>query len=707
AFSPLGLNMEAAGMTVAQNKKKLGEILLEFKHITEDQLAQGIEEQKISKKMLGEILREMGFVTEDKLAQALSEQGRKITPEIAAVKTRKLGEILFNYSLITKEQLAKGIEEQKRTNRRMGEVLTELGFVSEEKLARALSAQLGIPYVDLNTVVVEPEAIDLLPEKLARKNLALPLGVDRRFITVVLADPLDFEAIHDISFATNREVRPTIAPIKEIKAAIRRFYHLSQPLEKILGEIKGGSIEVIPEQDAKDEAEVMEEVAKKVDSPPIIRLVNSVIVHASRNRASDIHFEPREKAFRVRERIDGLLMEAFEFPKLVQGAVTSRLKIMARMDIAEKNIPQDGRIKVKVEGRDLDLRVSSLPSHYGEKITIRLLDSTSLQLNLSDMGPSKKDLLRMKSIVEKPQGVVLITGPTGSGKTSTLYAMIDHIKTESINIVTLEDPIEYELKGVTQVQINEKTGMTFAYALRSVLRQDPDVIMVGEMRDGETANIAFEASLTGHLVLSTLHTNTAVAAITRLKNLGIPSYLIASSLNGVLAQRLVRRICERCKEPYTPSAEEMSKLRLRWKETGHMRFYKGGGCPMCNHTGYKGRIGVYEVLKVDPAIREIIAKDAGEELILKSALENGMRYMSDDGMEKVMQGITTVSELLRVIYVPEEDVSASCPNCGESVRKDFPNCPYCGYVLVDKCPGCGDVRDPNWRFCPGCGKKFI
>jgi type IV pilus assembly protein PilB len=693
-------------------KKKLGEILIDHNFITEDQLALGIEKQKISKKRLGEILTELGFVTEEKLDQALADQIERFMPETVPpiptlIKSKKLGEILLNYGLITKEQLSKGIEEQKKTNRRMGEVLTEMGFVTEEKLARALSAQLGIPYVDLNTVVVEPEAIDLLAERVSRKNLALPLSVDRKFVTVVLADPLDFEAIHDLSFATNREIRPAIAPIKEIKAAIRRFYHLSHPLEKILGEIKGGTIEVIPVKDSTDDAEVMEEVARKVDSPPIIRLVNSVILHASRNRASDIHFEPREKDFRVRERVDGLLMEAFEFPKLVQGAVTSRLKIMARMDIAEKHIPQDGRIKVKVEGRDLDLRVSSLPSHYGEKITIRLLDSAALQLNLEDMGPSKKDLLRVRSIVEKPQGIVLITGPTGSGKTSTLYAMISHIRTEAINIVTLEDPIEYELKGVTQVGINEKTGMTFAYALRSVLRQDPDVIMVGEMRDSETANIAVEASLTGHLVLSTLHTNTAVAAITRLKNLGVPPYLIATSMNGVVAQRLVRRICERCKEPYQPSSDELTKIRLRWKDTGNLKFYRGKGCTACNHTGYKGRIGVFEVLKVDPAIREIIAKDSGEESILKASLDTGMRYMSDDGIEKVNQGVTTMAELLRVIYVREEDTAFVCPSCGETVRKDFPNCPYCGYVLVDKCAGCGEVRDSNWEFCPHCGKKFL
>jgi type IV pilus assembly protein PilB len=694
-----------------EKKKRLGEILLDHKSITEEQLAQGIEQQQISKKKLGEILTEMGFVTEEKLNQALAAQLERASQEEPpkpppALMTKKLGEILSDHHLITKEQLAKAIEEQKRTNKRMGEVFTELGFVSEEKLARALSAQLGIPYIDLNTVVVEPEAIELLNERLARKNLALPLSVDKRFITVVMADPLDFESIHDISFASNREVRPTIAPFKEIKAAIRRFYHLSQPLEKILGEIKGGAIEVIADQEAAPEGETMEDVARKGESPPIIRLVNSVIVHASRNKASDIHFEPREKSVRIRERVDGLLLEAFEFPKLVQGAVTSRVKIMATMDITEKNIPQDGRVKAKVEGRNLDMRVSTLPTHYGEKITIRLLDSSSLDLKLTEMGPSDRDLLRMRSIIERPQGIVLITGPTGSGKTSTLYAMVNHIRTEAINIVTLEDPIEYELRGVNQVGINEKTGLTFAFALRSVLRQDPDVIMVGEMRDSETANIAVEASLTGHLVLSTLHTNTAVAAITRLRNLGIPSYMIASSLNGVVAQRLVRRICEHCKKPYTPTEEELTKIRLRGKDPSSMKLFRGAGCAFCNHTGYRGRIGVFEVLRIDPTIRDIITKEGTEEAILKVGLDSGMRYMSEDGIDKINRGITTIEELFRVIYMRDDDTVNICPSCGESTRQDYPNCPFCGYSFVSKCSQCGEIRDPKWKFCPHCGQGF-
>lgn len=693
--------------------KKLGEILVDQKFITKDQLELGIEQQKLVKKRLGEILTEMGFLTIEKLAEALSSQIQKppidgMPAGVAAfAKTKNIGEILLDYRLITKEQLARGVEEQRKSNKRLGEALTDLGYVSEEKIARALSAQLGIPYTDLSSAVVEPEAIDLFMEKVARKNLAIPLSVDKRFITVAMADPLDFEATHDISFATNRQVRPTVAPPKEIKAAIRRYYHISQPLEKIIGEIKTDSIEVITTQENRSDAEGIEEAARTSESPPIIRLVNSVLVHAVRNKASDIHFEPREKSVRVRERVDGLLMEAFEFPKLVQGAATSRVKIMALMDIAEKKIPQDGRIKVKVEGRDLDLRVSTLPTNFGEKITIRVLDTGAVPLQLEDMGPTKKDYMRMRSIIERPQGIVLITGPTGSGKTTTLYSMINHIKTDAINIVTLEDPIEYELKGINQVGINEKTGLTFPFALRAVLRQDPDVIMVGEMRDLETAKIAIEASLTGHLVLSTLHTNTAVAAMTRLKNLGIPPYLVASSLNGVIAQRLVRKICDKCKEPYAPTPEELFKMKVRGKNSSEMKFYRGKGCPACAHTGYKGRIGVFEVLIVDSQVRDLVTNDGTEDSILKAALESGMGQMSEDGIDKINQGVTSIEELFRVIHLSDQGTSLVCQNCGESINQDVPNCPHCGFLLVNRCPDCGGSREGKWNFCPYCGKGFV
>ncbi|MBI5050034.1 MAG: Flp pilus assembly complex ATPase component TadA, partial [Nitrospirae bacterium] len=347
-----------------------------------------------------------------------------------------------------------------------------------------------------------------------------------------------------------------------------------------------------------------------------------------------------------------------------------------------------------------------LPTQSGETAVLTVLDLQTAILMLNKIGLTEEDYGRIKDIIEKPEGIILITGPTGSGKSSTLYAMITYINTSAINIITLEDPIEYELQGVNQVAINEKTGLTFAYGLRSVLRQDPDVIMVGELRDSETTNIATQASITGHMVLSTLHTNTAVGAITRLKNLGAQSYLIAASLNGVVAQRLVRKLCNQCKKPYTPSKEELMKLGVKVSDLTALRLYKGTGCPACSNTGYRGRIGIFEVLVVNSMVRELIASDATEDVILKASLDTGMKHMSEDGIEKVKQGITSIEELLRVVYVKDEGAIFVCQNCSESVRPDFLTCPYCGYAIVNKCPSCGQPREIDWKYCPYCRKEF-
>ena len=617
---------------------------------------------------------------------------------------KRLGEILIDAGAITKEQLLKSLEEQKRTKKRLGEVLVSLGFVTEKDIAQTLSTQLGIPYVDLTSAVVEPEAVELIKEKLAERHLILPLSVDKKVITIAMADPLNFEAINDVRFSTDRDVKPCVATPAQLRKAIQRYYHLSEPLQEILEKMSGGHVEIV--ESIEVSSQDVEEAVKRGESPPIIRMVNSILIHAVKTRASDIHIEPRERSVLIRERVDGLLRDVFQLPKWVQGAVTSRIKIMSRMDIAEKRIPQDGRIKVRMQGRELDLRVSTLPTQYGEKIVIRVLDTQAAVLKLEEIGLSEKDYQRVRGIVERPQGIVLVTGPTGSGKSSTLYAIINHIKTEIINIVTLEDPIEYELSGVNQVAINEKTGLTFAYGLRSILRQDPDVIMVGEMRDAETANIAVQSSMTGHLVLSTLHTNTAIAAITRLKNLGLQSYMIASSLNGIIAQRLVRKLCERCKEPYTPSKEDLIKIGLKGKEDIGLTFYRGVGCPQCGKTGYKGRMGIFEVFVVNSVIRELIANDATEDAILKAAMDSGMRYMSEDGIEKVKQGLTSIDELIRVVYVKEEEGLLVCRSCGESIRPDFVRCPFCGSSIVNKCDGCGKPREQEWRYCPYCRYEF-
>ncbi len=615
---------------------------------------------------------------------------------------KKLGEILVEAGLITRDQLLKGLEAQKKLKKRLGEVLVHLGFVSETDIAQTLSSQLGIPYTDLSSTVVEPEAVEQVKERLAEKHLVLPISVEGNVITLAMADPLNLEAINDIRFATGKEVKPTVSTPSDIRRAIKRYYHLSEPLQEILERMSGGHIEVVRE---KVEAPT-EEILKKVEAPPIIRMVNSIIVHAVKNRASDIHIEPREKTVLIRERIDGLLRDVYQLPKWVQGAVTSRIKIMARMDIAEKRVPQDGRIKVRMEGRELDLRVSTLPTQYGEKIVIRILDIQAAVLKLDEIGLCEGDLERVMAIIERPQGLVLVTGPTGSGKSSTLYAMINHIKKEAINIVTLEDPIEYELEGVNQVAINEKTGLTFAYGLRSILRQDPDVIMVGEMRDGETAGIAIQASITGHLVLSTLHTNTAVAAITRLKNLGIQPYLIASSLNGIVAQRLVRRLCDQCKRPYQPDRTDLIKVGFKGKDPSGIVLFRGVGCQSCGKTGYRGRIGIFEVLVVNQVIRELIASDAPEEAISKAAMDSGMRHMGEDGLEKVRKGVTSLDELLRVTSVEEEGVFL-CSSCSGSIRPDFLTCPYCGASIMDRCPGCNKVIEKGWRFCPYCRMELV
>jgi type IV pilus assembly protein PilB len=624
---------------------------------------------------------------------------KKITKK-QGYDSKKLGNILLEAGNITEEQLARSIEKHKKSRKRLGETLVEMGFVTEAEIARTLSIQLGIPYIDLESAVVEPMAIELVPEKLAKAFEVLPLSIERGVLTIVMADPLNFEAIQDLGFAADRNVVPTVAPASEITKAINRYYHISEPAHQVLEKMSAGFIEVLPER--AEAAENLDQVIKRGESPPIVRMVNTILYNAIKNRASDIHLEPRSKSVVIRERVDGLLRDVFELPKWVQGAVTSRIKVLSRLDIAVKRVPQDGRIKINIEDREVDLRVSVLPIQYGESIVIRILDSRATVLRLPDLGLIGKDLTRVRGAIERPQGIVLVTGPTGSGKTYTLYAMIAHIRSDTINVVSLEEPIEYEMHGVKQVAVNVKTGLTFAYGLRSVLRQDPDVIMVGEMRDAETISSAIQASLTGHLVLSTLHTNTAAAAVTRLRNMGVAPYLIASSLNGVIAQRLVRRLCGRCKEAYEPAEEDLLKLGLKREGKPNFKLYRGTGCAHCNGTGYRGRVGTFEVLVCDPPIKELITEGAPEEAIQKAALAGGMRQISDDGVEKVLEGITSVDELQRVLHVEEGDVVHVCGNCGENLRAEFISCPYCGHPTSARCPECGKPREADWRYCPYC-----
>ena len=563
----------------------------------------------------------------------------------------KTGELLLENGLITKQQLDHALLKKKECKKRIGETLVGLGFVSEVYIAKVLSIQLGIPLIDFSSVVVEPEAIRLVPEELCKKHSFIPISTDMKVIKTAFADPLDLVAIDDLRFATSQAVQPMVSTHQQIRKAITQHYNVDTTLQKLVEDMKFHVPSEMPlEVFYRENVEVdATELIKRTESAPIIRMVNGIIRNSIQSGASDIHIEPQKRSFKLRERVDGLLMDVTEFPKWVQGLMTSRIKIMAKMDIAEKRVPQDGKVTVRAQERDLDLRISSLPTQNGEKIVIRILNVQAAMNDLSKLMFSNGDLDRVKSMIERPQGIVFLAGPTGSGKTSTLYSMINHIKSDTTNVVSLEDPVEYELPWISQVSVNEKVGLTFAFTLRSILRQDPDVILVGEIRDDETAMIATQASITGHLVLTSIHTNSAAGTITRLKNMGIAPYLIASSLNGVIAQRLVRLICQSCKTSYQPSPEELIKIGLTDKDIKGMSFYRGIGCQKCNNKGYSGRVGVFEVMVIDQQIRELIASDAPTDVIAKAAKSSGMSLVMQDALRKANEGLTTIDEISRVL----------------------------------------------------------
>ena len=631
---------------------------------------------------------------------------------------KKIGEILIDAGALSRGQVEIGLSEQwklkgRKRHKRLGEIFVEMGFVTEEDIVKNLSLKLDIPYVDLQATVVDPQALKLVSGSLALRFGILPFSLNQNKISVAMTDPLDLETIKAIKFYTRKEVKPVLATSAAIKKAIESHYDIAPPpeeesksietdsLEDMLREADGKQIEVVTERVETYQQEV-EDAIRKGKSPPIIRTVNGIIIHAIKNRASDIHIEPAEQSVHVRERIDGLLREVAHFSRTVHGAIISRIKIMAKMDIAERRIPQDGRIKIRSEDQEVDLRVSTMPIQHGEKAVIRVLDPKHAFFRIDNIGLIDSELKRFINTIERPQGIVLVTGPTGSGKSSTLYAMLNHLKSELINIMTLEDPIEYEISGINQIAINEKIGLSFANCLRSVLRQDPDVVMVGEMRDEATANIAIQASNTGHMVLSTLHTNTAVAAITRLRNLNVPPYLIASSLYGIVAQRLVRKLCPQCKQPYRPDDKELLQIGLNRKTDENITFYKGLGCNACAGTGYSGRTGVFEVLAVTSFIRDLIVNNAPEDALINAAVDAGMRKLSEDGIEKVRQGVTSLDELLRVIFIEEEQRVILCPGCKQAVRSDFNTCPFCGLTLMKQCSNCGKNMNPKYNYCPSC-----
>jgi type IV pilus assembly protein PilB len=523
--------------------------------------------------------------------------------------------------------------------------LIKNGIVAEKDIATALAAVLGVPFIDLADYLVDTSVVKLIPEPIAQKYKLIPIFKVGQTLTIAMANPQDVNAIDQVRLKAKCEVEPVLATETAIKHAIDQYYGIGGSIEDVIKGMHDAKADLTALEISSKDLEKLD-LNKLADAPPVIKLVNLIIMQAIKDKASDIHIEPEEKALRVRYRIDGILHEGSNPPKALEPAIVSRIKVLASMDIAEKRKPQDGRIQLKMQGGAVDMRVSSFPTVYGENIVIRILDTSNLRLELTELGMSPVILEEFSRLIKKPFGIILVTGPTGSGKTTTLYAALSAVNSVEKNIITIEDPVEYQLKMIRQTQINPKAGLTFASGLRSILRQDPDIIMVGEIRDSETAEIATQAALTGHLVFSTLHTNDATGAVTRLIDMGIEPFLISSSVIGALAQRLVRVICPKCKDKISPTDDMLKDLGIG--REANILFYKGKGCTHCKDTGYLGRTGIYELLIIDDDIKRLIINKADANEMKKKAIERGMKTLRDDGIAKVLAGITTVEEILRV-----------------------------------------------------------
>jgi type IV pilus assembly protein PilB len=567
-------------------------------------------------------------------------------PALATAPGDRLGDLLIREGLITKEQLDKALQEQKNNGQRLGYNLVKMGFVQETEITKMLARQYRMPAVDLARFEVDPKIVKLIPADVALKHLVLPLKREGRTLTVAMADPTNLSVLDDLKFITRYDIFPVIAGEYTLRTALDKNYEqVDQQLDTLLKDIEEeseGELEVVAQEEDEEAGSGV-----TADDAPVVKLINGILTDAVRRGASDIHIEPFEHELRVRYRVDGALQEVMKPPLKLKAALTSRIKIMSALNIAERRVPQDGRIKLKMGRRVIDYRVSTLPVLFGEKIVMRILDKGNLTLDLSKFGfepKAESDLLRG---ILNPYGMVLVTGPTGSGKTTTLYSALQRINTMEVNIMTAEDPVEYNLMGINQVLVRNEVGMTFAAALRAFLRQDPNIIMVGEIRDIETGSIAIKAALTGHLVLSTVHTNDAPSTITRLIDMGIEPFNVASAVNLIVAQRLVRRICTGCKVEHRYQPEELKALGGDTREFAGMTFYKGRGCEQCNGTGYKGRAGLYEVMSLSPELRRMILKGASTAELQEQAVTEGMLTLRMDGLVKIKKGISTLEEVVK------------------------------------------------------------
>lgn len=570
---------------------------------------------------------------------------RALGKEKGKSRRKKLGEILLEAGLITKNQLEESLVQQKGgKNKLLGEILVEKGFITSELIRHALELQLAVPRIDLLNYKVDPKAAEILPEYLVRRDKVIPVKREGDDLYVAMTEPPNILVIDEIKLITGLRIKPMIAREEEILRIIEERFGGEEAAKKVMKSIKDDIAEEVGVgEEPKVESEEVDESA-----PPVIRLVDSIIKGAINDQASDIHIEPQEgQKMQIRYRVDGVLHDIMTIPRPIQLAVVSRVKILGGLDISERRLPQDGRISLSIGEKKIDFRISTMSTIYGEKIVIRILDKERMLIGLEELGLSEEDRTLYESLIVRPYGMILVTGPTGCGKTTTLYATLNKINTRTKNIITIEDPVEYQLTGINQIQVNPKAGITFAKGLRSILRQDPNIVMVGEIRDRETADIAIHAALTGHLVFSTLHTNDAVSALTRLIDMNVEPFLISSAVAGVVSQRLVRKICLRCKKEYVPSAKELEGIGLASDKS--YKFAEGKGCNYCYNSGYRGRTGVFEILKVDEEIKELVSKSQSSGAIGKLAVSKGMRTLRNNALEKIIQGITTIEEIREAI----------------------------------------------------------